>query len=146
MPSPRLLLGLLVIGGFAGFALRRRVDVVEVRGRSMAPALEPGDRLIVVRRRSPLRAGDIVLALDPRDAGRELVKRVAEVGPRGVLLRGDDPSHSTDGRVFGWLPESAVAWRVVARYWPPDRIGRVGRPVRLPEPPGSGRMLVTRAL
>lgn len=105
----------------------------------MAPTLEPGDRLVVVRRRSPLRIGDIVLALDPRDAGRELVKRVAEIGPQGVLLRGDDPSHSTDGRAFGPLPEGAVAWRAVARSWPPSRAGllpRGGAPATLDRPPG----------
>ena len=35
----------------AALALRRRLDVVEVRGRSMAPTLLPGDRLLVARSR-----------------------------------------------------------------------------------------------
>lgn len=127
MRSASRLLGPITAAILGALLLRRWMDVVEVRGRSMAPALQPGDRLLVARRRGPLQPGDVVLALDPRDAGRELVKRVAEVGPDGVLLRGDDPTRSTDGQAFGTLPDSAIQWRVVGRYWPPSRAGRIGR-------------------
>lgn len=106
-------------------AARRWVDAVEVRGSSMAPALEPGDRLLVVRRRRPIRRGDVVLALDPRDAARELVKRVESVADGEVVLRGDHAAASTDGRTFGALPVSAVTWRAVLRYWPIGRIGPI---------------------
>lgn len=113
----------------AGLLVRRWVDVVEVRGHSMAPALLPGDRLVAVRNlavgRLP-RAGDVVLALDPRDASRELVKRVTSVEPAGIELRGDNPRHSVDSVKFGRLPPSAVRWRVIGRYWPPERVGRIG--------------------
>ncbi len=112
-----------LVAVLAALVLRRRVDVVEVRGRSMAPALLPGDRLLVAR--LPPRAGHVVLAFDPRDPRRELVKRVSSLGPAGAMLRGDNRPESTDGRAFGLLPPSAVSWRVVARYWPADRIGRV---------------------
>ncbi|HSI99959.1 MAG TPA: S26 family signal peptidase [Patescibacteria group bacterium] len=113
--------------------VRRSVDVVQVRGRSMIPTLRPGDRLLVVRSRRPARVGEVVLALDPRDAGRELVKRVAAVGPDGVTLHGDNPAFSTDGRAFGPLPATAIRWRVLARWWP---IGRAGRlPARPAIPP-----------
>jgi nickel-type superoxide dismutase maturation protease len=104
---------------------RRLVDVVQVRGRSMLPTLQPGDRLLVRRTTGPIRVGEVVLALDPRDAGRELVKRVAAVGANGVTLHGDNPTFSTDGRTFGPLPASAVRWRVVARCWPPRSVGRI---------------------
>lgn len=110
--------------------LRRRVDVVEVRGRSMFPTLRPGDRLLVVRGLRAPRRGDVVLARDPRDGARELVKRVARVGPEGVTLHGDNPGLSTDARVFGALPAAAVRWRVAGRYWPIDRAGALPR-VRL---------------
>jgi nickel-type superoxide dismutase maturation protease len=112
------LLGLLAI-----LAARRWVDVVEVRGRSMAPTLLPGDRLVVVR--GVPRSGAIVLAADPRDRQRELIKRVARIDAAGIHLRGDDPGASSDERTFGPLPRTAVAWRVVLRYWPPGRIGAV---------------------
>jgi nickel-type superoxide dismutase maturation protease len=99
---------------------RRSLDVVEVRGRSMAPTLLPGDRLLVARV-TMVREGEVVLAADPRDGRRELIKRVAAIGLGGVELRGDDGRASTDGRTFGRVPVEAVRWRAVLRYWPPRR-------------------------
>lgn len=115
---------LIALVGWA--VARRRLDVAEVRGRSMAPTLLPGDRLLVVRL-AP-RAGDVVLAPDPRAPDRELIKRVASVDERGVVLRGDNPAFSTDARAFGAVPADSVRWRVVGRYWPVSRIGRPGLP------------------
>ena len=107
----------------AAIAARRWLDVVEVRGRSMVPTLLPGDRLLVARFTS--RPGDVVLASDPRDPGRELIKRVASIDRGRVTLRGDNPAASTDARSFGSIASSGVEWRVVARYWPLDRAGRL---------------------
>ncbi len=53
----------IAAGVVAGIAARRWLDVVEVRGRSMAPTLLPGDRLLVVR--AWPRVGDVVLAVRP---------------------------------------------------------------------------------
>lgn len=117
----RLLLAIL-----ATLLVRRYFDVVEVRGDSMAPTLLPGDRLLAVRL-GP-RAADIVLARDPRDPRRELIKRAARVDRVSVVLRGDNPDASTDARTFGAVPTNAVAWRLVGRYWPLDRAGRMPRP------------------
>ena len=114
---------LLALVGAALIAASRRLDVVEVRGRSMAPTLLPGDRLLVAR--LPVRVGNVVLAADPRSPGRELIKRVAAIDEMGVTLRGDQPAVSTDARTFGAVPADRVTWRAVARYWPVDRIGRV---------------------
>ena len=121
-PGRGLIGSLLLVAGFAMLA-RRTLDVVEVRGRSMSPTLLPGDRLLVAR--LPPRAGNVVVATDPRDARRELIKRVARVDASGVHLRGDNPAFSTDGRAFGALPSDAVTWRAVLRYWPPRQIGRI---------------------
>ena len=121
----RGLIGPLIACLAIAFVGRRLVDVVHVRGRSMLPTLRPGDRLVVVRARRHARVGEVVLALDPRDAGRELVKRVAAVGSGGVTLHGDNPAFSTDGRTFGSLPAAAIRWRVVGRCWPPGRAGRL---------------------
>ena len=121
----RGLIGPLIACLAVAVLARRVIDVVQVRGRSMLPTLRPGDRLVVVRRARPARVGDVVLALDPRDASRELVKRVAGVGPEGLTLHGDNPALSTDGRMFGPLPAEAIRWRVVARCWPPGRAGRL---------------------
>ena len=124
---PRALIW-IVIGLAAAAAARRWLDVVEVRGRSMAPTLLPGDRLLVVRGRP--RPGDVVLAPDPRNPTRELIKRVASVEPMSVELRGDNPAASTDARVSS----AAVRWRAVLRYWPPARMtAHLGRtPPRTP--------------
>ena len=117
-------LGSFLLALLALAVARRHFDVVEVRGWSMAPTLLPGDRLLVARL-SP-RVGDVVLARDPRAPQRELIKRVAVAGERGIVLRGDDPAASTDARAFGALPPETVRWRVVGRYWPMDRLGAVG--------------------
>jgi signal peptidase I len=96
----------------------------------MAPTLVPGEWLLVERRsyaRRPPRVGEIVLAADPREPTRELIKRVILVDePAGTVdLRGDAPHASTDSRTFGALPISAVRWRVLARYWPVTKTGRL---------------------
>lgn len=90
----------------------------------MLPTLLPGDRLLVARIGRP-RAGDVVLAGDPRDSRREMIKRVARIDASGVHLRGDNPAASTDARAFGPVPAASVEWRAVLRYWPPDRIGPI---------------------
>lgn len=120
--------GLAALAAIASLA-RPWVDLVEVRGRSMAPALLPGDLLLVERwtylRRRPF-PGEVVLVRDPRLPRRELVKRVAATDGAFVMLRGDASDASTDSRTFGGLPIEAVRWRVGLRYWPPARIGTVG--------------------
>ena len=107
-------------------AARRWLDVVEVRGRSMAPTLLPGDRLLVIQTRP--RIGSVVLAPDPRIPSRELIKRVASVDGDAVELRGDNPVASTNANVAA----GDVRWRAVLRYWPPARAtARLARARRL---------------
>jgi len=127
-----LFLVLAALGaGSAVVAALRRLDAVQVDGLSMAPTLLPGDRLLAeswtYARRAP-RAGEVVIATDPRAAGREVIKRVCVLGDGGVDLRGDLPTSSTDSRHFGRVPASSIRWRVGVRYWPPARAGRVPRP------------------
>lgn len=89
----------------------------------MTPTLLPGDRLVVGR--MPARPGDVVLALDPRDSTRELIKRVTAIDRFGATLAGDNPVVSTDARSFGAIPREMVRWRALFRYWPLDRAGRI---------------------
>lgn len=93
-------------------------SLVAVRGPSMLPTLREGERLLTVpatgRR---LRAGQVVVVADPLRAGHHVVKRVARVDDAGVLLLGDHPTASTDGRVWGRLPRRAVR-RIVLVRWP----------------------------
>lgn len=88
----------------------------------MRPTLVPGDRVLAVRAR---RAGPgmLVVVRDPRLPSRLLVKRVAEVGPGGHVVAGDNPAASTDSRSFGPVP--SIWGRAVYRYFPAGRSGRL---------------------
>lgn len=108
-------------GGWMAGRLRR----IEVVGQSMRPTLEPGDRLLLVRTRR-VKVGDLVAVVDPRAAGRIVVKRLTEASPKGLTVLGDNPLVSTDSRVFGLIGPSAVRGRVVYRYHPASRRGRPG--------------------
>jgi nickel-type superoxide dismutase maturation protease len=99
---------------------------VEVAGRSMVPALLPGDWLVATRR-GRIRRGSVVVLAHP-DRPLELVKRVHGVpgdrvegwllGSDEYLVVGDNPGASTDGRRFGPVPRRAIEGVVRARYWP----------------------------
>jgi nickel-type superoxide dismutase maturation protease len=93
----------------------------------MRPTLEPGDWLLVdpdAYRRRPPRAGDLVVAPDPRQADRVLVKRVAALDIDGrVLLAGDARDDSTDSRTFGAIDAGSVLGRAWFRVWPRRRFG-----------------------
>ena len=111
------------IGGLVIWACKH-VDRVEVAGLSMAPTLQPGDRLVVWRTTS-VRPGDIVAASDPRQPERTVLKRVMSVHPDGVFLLGDNPGQSTDSRQFGNVPIKSLLGKAVYRYAPPARAGRL---------------------
>jgi nickel-type superoxide dismutase maturation protease len=97
-----------------------------VEGASMSPTLEPGERLLVWRTQR-VRPRDVVVIADPRAGNRLTVKRVAAVGPDGLWVLGDNPAGSTDSRTYGRVPPALVTGRVVYRYTPPERAGRVMR-------------------
>lgn len=101
---------------------RLSVRRVVVDGDSMLPALEPGDRLLVVGP-WPVRAGHVVAVRDPRYPRRLLVKRVRSLGADGVDVRGDNDAASTDSRHFGPVPARLLVGRVVYRYAPAERTG-----------------------
>ena len=136
-----LLLVVALTWAITGFVARPWTVV----GPSMQPTLNPGDRVLVdlwsYRRRSP-RPGEVVLLSGPASHPGWLVKRVAATpaGGRGdpflwprrreplhhwLWVVGDNPPESTDSRDFGTIPPGAVRGRVVFRYWPVGRAGRV---------------------
>jgi type IV secretory pathway protease TraF len=103
---------------------------VEVAGRSMVPALLPGDWLVATRR-GRIRRGSVVVLAHP-DRPLELVKRVRGVpgdrvdgwllGSDEYLVLGDNPGASSDGRRFGPVPRRAIEGIVRLRYWPAPRL------------------------
>jgi nickel-type superoxide dismutase maturation protease len=107
--------------------LRRLV----VTGESMVPTLLPGDRVLVLggfgRWRAPIRPGDLVALPDPRRPDRIMVKRVGAIDRHGVVVRGDNEAASTDSRHFGPVGPATVVGRVIYRYHPEHRRGRLGR-------------------
>ena len=90
----------------------------------MRPTLEPGDRVLLVRSARP-HVGDLVAVPDPRVRERLLVKRVTARRGRLLELRGDNPRASTDSRDFGPVAPGDVVGRVVHRYAPAGRAGRL---------------------
>lgn len=106
-------------GYLATWAVNR--SLVEVRGRSMEPALRAGDRLLTVPARPGwCRPGRVVVVVDPTDPQHLVVKRLARIEGARVTVLGDHPEASTDSRTWGSLPITSVR-RVVVRRWPDVR-------------------------
>jgi signal peptidase I len=81
--------GALVMGALvaAGLAVRRaRLEPALVRGGSMRPTLEPGQRIAVAPLVRPPARGDLVVVARPRQL--EVVKRVVGLPGERVRLRG----------------------------------------------------------
>jgi signal peptidase I len=119
-----------VYGTLAFFLARR----IRVRGRSMAPALLPGERLMFDRLayvRNPPRAGDVVWVAHPLRPELRMVKRLAGVpgdtlggrtlGRGEYWLLGDNTDESTDSRDFGPVRCRELLGRAWVRYWPVER-------------------------
>lgn len=123
--------------------MRRRLLLVTVDGHSMAPAYQPGDRLLALRRTGRLRTGDVVIFTWPPAGVGLLVKRVAAlpgdpvpavlraagapaapqpVPPGYVVVLGDGPG-SVDSREWGLLPLARIDGVVIGRLGGPGPAG-----------------------
>lgn len=106
-----------LVGGLvaAVLVLRRRFVVVLVRGDSMRPTYEEGERVLARRPRGPARVGDVVAFVRPGGPDSEwLVKRVAEVQADGSLIVLGD-NGGCDSREFGALHHRDVRAVLVRR-------------------------------
>jgi nickel-type superoxide dismutase maturation protease len=91
----------------------------------MRPVVQPGDRLLVGRW-LPARPGDLVVFRDPEQHSAFILKRVTSVAANGdLVVCGDNPNVSRDSRHFGPVPCRLVIGRVVYRYLPAARRGRL---------------------
>lgn len=127
-------------------AIRAQVVVVVVRGFSMTPTLQNGDRIVVRRGKQPT-VGAIVVVDEPRPCrpgvrpgAQWVVKRVAAMAgdpvpdcvsspvafvPSGQLvLLGDNPERSTDSRHFGFAGIDRVLGVAVRRLGKANRGAR----------------------
>jgi nickel-type superoxide dismutase maturation protease len=112
----RRLIGSLLQLGLWTVGRRRRY---RIRGASMRPTLSPGDQVLIdpsaYRRHAP-RVGDVVLARHPYRRDVEMVKRIDGTLPDGrLLLAGDNPDESTDGRTLGAISPDLLRGQVVLR-------------------------------
>jgi nickel-type superoxide dismutase maturation protease len=120
---------LIAVGVTAAVWLGRRYRRFAISGQSMLPTLAAGDWVLVderaYRSKLPLR-GHIVIARDPRQLDRHIVKRVVSVDLHGeIRLEGDNPEESTDSRQFGPVSAPLIQGRVRWRYWPAPRFGSI---------------------
>ena len=121
----RALLVTVLLGFLTGQAAGR-FRRIEISGESMAPTLEPGDRVLVVRAGRP-RPGDIVACVDPREPNRTIVKRVAGVDGRQYTILGDNFDASTDSRHFGPVDANSIIGHLIFRYFPERSAGLMWR-------------------
>jgi len=95
---------------------------VAVAERSMEPALNPGDWLLVWRgvggkRRLRIRAGQIVIARHPAQPDMLLVKRAVRQDRDGWWLGSDNSAASAvDSSSFGPVRAGLIQGRVLLRY------------------------------
>jgi nickel-type superoxide dismutase maturation protease len=95
--------------------LRKRQRVT---GASMLPGLRAGDEVLLNPRATRPRVGDIVVARDPRQPARKIIKRVTAVDNNGwIELSGDNASASTDSRTFGLVSPDLIVGRVTSRFF-----------------------------
>lgn len=102
-----------------------------VSGRSMAPTLRAGDRLLVRHGVAPV-VGRLAVVRLPD--GVVAVKRVTRREDGGWWVERDNPAEGVDSWAVGAIPDDDVVARVVARVWP---LRRVNRSLRPPPPPSA---------
>ena len=100
--------------------LFRRRYRFRVTGGSMLPLLKAGDEVLVdpsAYRASLPRPGDIIIARHPQRPDLKMIKRVDSViKDELVVLKGDNPSDSTDSRIFGPVTREYLVGRVTSRF------------------------------
>ena len=97
--------------------LRRRIRVT---GASMRPTLNVGDELFYdprAYRSSQPDIDEIVVACDPRQRTRKIIKRVRDVREDGRIdLRSDNAIEGADSRQFGPVSPDLILGRVTSRF------------------------------
>lgn len=86
-----------------------------VRGRSMEPTLQEGDRLIVRYGAEPRPGQLVVVRLPERPVA---VKRAIRRTENGWWVERDNPDEGVDSWLVGEIADENVLGRVVVRVWP----------------------------
>jgi len=123
MPLAYWFLAVIAAFGVAVYVTRRSLRLVTVVGTSMTPALQPGDRVLVLSRRLlRLRCGQVVLGtsppldpLDPESRRMPFLKRLHALAPAEVrvdLREVPEPFRETYRELFD--ATGSRVWRVAA--------------------------------
>ncbi|WP_275578226.1 S24 family peptidase [Yimella sp. NH-Cas1] len=106
---------------------RFKIGLAIVRGRSMLPTYQDGDRLLVLYGARPRPGRVHLVQLPPSPAGpRPLaVKRVRGETPDGWWVESDNPAEGTDSRTVGAIPSCGMVAAVIGgRPLPRRPLGR----------------------
>jgi phage repressor protein C with HTH and peptisase S24 domain len=95
-----------------------RLGLAIVRGRSMAPTLHDGDRLLVLHGARP--SAGLVAVVRFAD-GVVAVKRLDHHDADGWWVARDNPLEGRDSWSAGAVPDTDVLAVVLARVWPRPR-------------------------
>lgn len=90
----------------------------------MEPSYEDSSVLLIskIALKFGFKAGDVVLAFDPRDK-RPILKRIVDISREGVYLEGDNVTQSTDSRTFGIVSKKNIIGKVVMKF--PNNIAKL---------------------
>ena len=81
-----------------------------VQGKSMLPALKPGQDVLVLTWFFEAKKWDIVVI---KHGGREMIKRIQKVHDRKYFVEGDNKKESTDSRSFGPVTKDEIIGKVI---------------------------------
>jgi signal peptidase I len=108
--------------GLPGEKVEVRNDKVFINGKPLVenyPSAEHVDQMTKIYAKRNSKNADARL-WDAQDKGPNF----QGVVPAGhYLMLGDHRSDSSDGRMWGFLPEKNIIGKAVVRYWPLDRMG-----------------------
>ncbi|RMH69514.1 MAG: nickel-type superoxide dismutase maturation protease [Gemmatimonadetes bacterium] len=103
-----------------GLWIIKKRERLRVTGSSMLPLLKPGDEVLVnpaAYRKHPPQAGDLVVAVHPRNPHQKIIKRITTISPQNTyFIQGDNPAESTDSRHFGAVPGDFIIGKVTCRF------------------------------
>lgn len=118
------------------------------------------DKFSIVRDKTKLKRGDVVILISPRDPSKTLIKRITampgdiiqliesgevkEIDEGHCWVEGDNQQSSYDSNNFGQIPLGLVQGRVRYIVWPLERLQKINCDPRIPSKSTKTILLVSR--